>query len=80
MKLFWFKLAREELERAEPAAKLALIATVSQLKVMPDVGRAGRVESTREIEVPGHPYLIVYRVCPSGLQVLAVHSARQNTA
>jgi plasmid stabilization system protein ParE len=78
MKLSWFKHACEELERAEPASRPVLIATVSQLKAMPDIGRTGSVEGTREVDVPGHPYRIIYRMKADEVQVLTVrHTSRQ---
>jgi len=41
------------------------------------MGRAGRRSGTRELPVPGTPYLLVYRVKRESVQMLAVlHGAR----
>jgi len=50
--------------------------TADQLPVHPFLYRAGRVTGTREAVV--HPnYIIVYRVCETAIEVLAVLHARQ---
>jgi toxin ParE1/3/4 len=42
------------------------------------MGRPGRVIGTRELIVPGTPYVVAYRVRESTMEVLAVmHSAQQ---
>ena len=38
----------------------------------PLMGRAGRVEGTREMAVPGLPYIIVYEPAPDAILVLRV--------
>ena len=45
---------------------------------MPNAGRIGRVEGTREIVVPGTSYLVAYRVLADAIHVLAVlHGAQE---
>jgi len=39
---------------------------------MPSVGRTGRIEGTREITVPGTPYLVTYRIVEKMVHVLAI--------
>jgi plasmid stabilization system protein ParE len=42
------------------------------------MGQPGRVIGTRELIVPGIPYVVAYRVRENAVQVLAViHSAQQ---
>jgi toxin ParE1/3/4 len=49
-----------------------------QLLEMPESGRRGRVEGTRELVVSGSPYIVAYRGVSGGVQVLRViHGARR---
>ena len=49
---------------------------IQLLPAQPQMGRAGRVEQTREFVVP--PYVVVYRVRRSQIAILAIiHSARR---
>lgn len=51
---------------------------VSGLAQFPDRGRAGRVPGTRELVIPGTPFLVAYRVRSGYVDVLAIlHGARQ---
>lgn len=55
---------------------------VALLSEQPSLGAAGRVPATREFQVPGLPYRIIYRVAQSGeercLEILRIHhGARQ---
>ena len=44
----------------------------------PRIGRAGRISGTRELVIPGTPYIVPYRVQRSTLQILRVyHAARK---
>jgi plasmid stabilization system protein ParE len=55
-------------------------ATVTHLSRFPESGRAGEVAGTRELVVPGLPYLIVYRVRGERVEILRVfHTAMQRT-
>lgn len=52
-------------------------AKVGALETAPLMGRAGRIAGTRELAVTGTPYVVAYRIAPSGVQVLRViHGAR----
>ena len=55
----------------------ALLEAVERLAQLPNLGRAGRVAGTREIVVPGTPYVIPYRLRGDRLEVVAVFHARQ---
>lgn len=51
---------------------------VQHLTAYPEMGRAGRVEGTRELVVTGTPYVIAYRVRARRLEILCVlHAARR---
>ncbi len=42
------------------------------------IGRAGRVEGTRELVISGSPYIAVYRVREDDVEIVAVfHAARR---
>ena len=44
----------------------------------PFIGRAGEIEGTRELLLPGTPYIVAYRVLETRVEVLFVqHAARQ---
>ena len=55
-------------------------AAVEMLKEHPAMGSPGRVEGTRELVIPGLPYIIPYRVKESTIEILRVfHGARKWT-
>jgi plasmid stabilization system protein ParE len=47
-------------------------ATVKHLGRFPEAGRAGEVAGTRELVVPGLPYIIVYRMRTQRVEILRV--------
>jgi toxin ParE1/3/4 len=66
-------------ERPDAAAGTAatLLAVVERLADLPGLGRPGRVSGTRELVVPGTPYVIPYRVRGERLEIIAVFHGRQ---
>ncbi|OFW30662.1 MAG: toxin Y4kP [Acidobacteria bacterium RIFCSPLOWO2_02_FULL_65_29] len=72
---------RAYLARANPggAARTSttLLAAVDRLTALPNLGRPGRVVGTRELVVPGTPYVIPYRVRSERLEIIAVFHSRQ---
>lgn len=65
----------------DPAAANRVIArirsSIEGLERHPLRGRVGRVAGTRELVVPGTPYVVPYRVAGDAIEVLAVlHGAR----
>lgn len=54
-----------------------LLEAVERLAERPNLGRVGRVAGTRELVVPGTPYVIPYRVRGDRLEVIAVFHGRQ---
>ncbi|HVO15439.1 MAG TPA: type II toxin-antitoxin system RelE/ParE family toxin [Alphaproteobacteria bacterium] len=61
--------AREMISRVRSA--------VERLAEHPDLGRHGRVPGTRELVVPGTPYVIPYRVRGSAVEVLRLFHGAQ---
>lgn len=88
MRVLWTVPARDDLagqraflqRRNRRAAKRivrAIIDAAALLPQAPGMGRPGRVIGTRELIVPGTPYLVPYRVHGDRLEVLCVlHGAQ----
>ena len=67
--------------RDDPQAAVSVVTRIraasERLGVLPLGGREGRVANTRELVVVGLPYIVVYRLEPSAVTVVAVmHTAR----
>ena len=89
MRIRWFRQALLDLDQietyiAEDSSATALevvvkiIKAVSLLGAQQGIGRAGRVPGTKELIVPGLPYIVPYRVKDGEVQVLRVyHSFRK---
>jgi toxin ParE1/3/4 len=55
-----------------------VLESIQGLSLFPNKGRNGRVDGTRELVVPGTPYIVVYRLRVAGIQILSiVHGARR---
>ena len=74
---------RAYIEQDDPAAaqrvSLHIIQNVETLLPnSPQIGRPGRVPGTRELVIPGTPFIVPYRLVDKTIQVLRVyHGARQ---
>ena len=89
MRVRWLRIARanlnaeaEYIAQDNPGAAarmvLRLVQAVERLKTHPGMGRPGRVSGTRELVVPGTPYVIPYRVRGDSIEIIRVlHSARR---
>ena len=69
-------IARDNPEAAGEVAA-TLLAAVERLAELPHLGRSGRVAGTRELVVPGTPYVIAYRPRGQRLEIIAVFHGRQ---
>jgi toxin ParE1/3/4 len=69
-------IARDNPEAAGRVA-MVLLAAVERLAELPNLGRPGRVPGTRELVIPGTPYVIPYRLRSDRLEVIAVFHGRQ---
>jgi toxin ParE1/3/4 len=54
-----------------------LLEAVERLAELPGLGRPGRVAGTRELIVPGTPYIVPYRLRGDRLEVIAVFHTSQ---
>jgi toxin ParE1/3/4 len=56
----------------------AILDPTARLEQFPQSGRPGRIEGTRELVVPGLPYIIPYRVVDEVILILSViHASRK---
>ena len=69
-------IARERPDAAQEVA-VEILAAVDLLADNPGLGRPGRLPGTRELVVPGTPYLIPYRIRAERLEIIAVFHGRQ---
>ena len=63
---------------AAQAAAERIIAAVASLERFPYMGRVGRAPETRELVVPGTPFVVPYRATDDRVIILAVLRAEQN--
>ena len=89
MRVRWLRAAvanliteTEYIARDDPAAaarvETEIRRSVERLQRFPSLGRPGRVAGTRELVIPGTPYIIPYRVRHNSLEILRVfHGARR---
>ena len=54
-----------------------ILKSVDLLQTQPDMGRPGRLVGTRELVVPGTPYIVPYRVRSGRLELIAVFHGRR---
>lgn len=88
MRVGWLKRALHNLgEEAELIARddpkaaakvvLRIERVVELLAEHPEIGRPGRVSGTRELVVPGTPYLVPYRIKGDHVEILRVFHGRR---
>lgn len=89
MHVKWLRVALDNLDaeaeyiahdspRAAGRIVAAIEGAVQLLSDYPALGRPGRVHGTRELVVPGTPYIVPYRVRGNKIEILRVfHGARK---
>ncbi len=87
--IVWTRVAQEDLESARiyltetspgsiPKILTQLRKTLKILSNHPFIGRPGRVKDTRELPLQKTPFILVYRVIESQIQILTfLHSSRR---
>ena len=69
---------RKRVAAAATRVAAAVVNATDQLEQFPQSGRPGRVKRTRELIVPGLPYIIPYRVVDDVVVILSViHTSRK---
>jgi toxin ParE1/3/4 len=69
-----------EKDSPEAASRVvgAIVGAALRLEQFPMSGRLGRIEGTRELVVPGLPYIILYSVAEDAILISAViHTSRK---
>jgi len=67
-------------DKPNAAARVAasIVAAADRLKSFPNLGREGRIESSRELVVPALPYIIAYRIGQDEIEIAGViHTSRK---
>ena len=89
MRIIWQDEAERDLDgiadyilQDDPAAALRLIDTIREatrvLSEHPNIGRTGRVAGTRELVIPGLPYILPYQIAGQEIRILAImHASRK---
>ena len=89
MRIKWLRTAlanlnaeAEYIAQDDPAAASRvvnlIVEAVKRLREFPASGRPGRVPGTRELVIPGTPYIVPYRVRGDSVEILRVfHAARR---
>jgi len=89
MQIKWTRRALADLDNAfeyifqdDPNAALSVVDriedSIANLSRHPEIGRKGRVTSTRELVIPQTPYLVSYRVKAEQVEILAIlHGKRK---
>jgi addiction module RelE/StbE family toxin len=68
---------QKDSESAAMATAKALFDAANSLDQLPSRGRVGRISGTRELVVPGLPYIVLYEVADTAVQILHIfHGAR----
>lgn len=88
MRIVWLEAARNDLQAIrrfigrdnQAAAKRVatrIVAATTSLQKNPNLGRPGRWSETRELVIPGSPYILPYRLRGQTLEILRVlHGAQ----
>jgi addiction module RelE/StbE family toxin len=69
---------RKDNESAASAVAKALFDASNSLDLFPSRGRVGRFPGTRELVVPGLPYIILYEVADTAVQILHIYHGTRN--
>lgn len=88
MKVVWSRRAIQHLvalreyiaqdsERNAALVAKRILDAIDLLQAQPEMGRPGRVVSTRELVVPDTPYIIPYRIRHQRIELIAVFHGRQ---
>jgi addiction module RelE/StbE family toxin len=74
------RFIRKDSPSAARAVAKSLFDAANSLDSFPLRGREGRIVGTRELVVPGLPYIVVYQVTTTAIQVLHIYHGARNWA
>jgi toxin ParE1/3/4 len=88
MKVLYTSLAREDMMHLlnfigseSPKSALEILnkieSQILNLKLHPEIGRPGRVASTRELVITGTPFIVPYQVRSNTLVILRIYHSRR---
>jgi addiction module RelE/StbE family toxin len=68
------------MDKPSAAARMAdlIEAAATQLGFFPEMGRLSKRQKTRELAVPGSPFILVYRGQNAAVEILALYRGAQN--
>ena len=69
---------QKDSEAAALAVAKALFDAANSLDLLPSRGRVGRIPGTRELVVPGLPYIVLYEIADTAVQILHIFHAARN--
>ncbi len=74
----------EYIRREDPRVATAVVSRIEQaitrLALFPNSGRPGALAETRELVVPGLPYIVVYQVTSDAATIVAIFHGAQDRA
>jgi toxin ParE1/3/4 len=65
-------------ESAAQSVANTLFDAANSLEVFPSRGRIGKIKGTRELVIPGLPYIVVYQIEPDTIQILHIYHGARN--
>jgi addiction module RelE/StbE family toxin len=72
-----FYIQKDSEDSARTVAR-TLYDAANSLDFLPSRGRAGRIIGTRELVIPGLPYIIVYEVMDTAVQIHHIYHGARN--
>ena len=70
-------IQRDSESAARDVAKV-LFDAANSLDLLPYRGRVGRIPRTRELVVPGLPYIVLYEIADTAVQILHIYHGARN--
>jgi addiction module RelE/StbE family toxin len=73
-----FEYIRQDNPSAAERVAKAIYQSASDLVTFPNRGRTGRVEGTRELPLPSLPFIVIYRVTSTEIEIARIiHGAQR---
>ena len=69
---------QKDSESAARAVAKALFDAANSLDLLPSRGRVGKIPGTRELVATGLPYIILYEVADTAVQILHIYHGARN--